>query len=61
MPSWLKIVSDISPVKWGILALEGSIWRGFNLSDMILPLTVLIAVGIFGFFIGVTILSRSDG
>ncbi len=61
MPSWMKIVSDISPVKWGILALEGSIWRGFNLIDMILPMAVLVGVGVFGFIIGVTILSRADG
>lgn len=61
MPSWLKSISHISPVKWSILALEGSIWRGFGFGDMILPLVVLVGVGVTGFIIGAMILSRSDG
>ena len=31
MPAWLRSFSSISPVKWGIYALEGAIWRNFNL------------------------------
>lgn len=61
MPSWLKSISHISPVKWSILALEGSIWRGFGIGEMILPLAVLVGVGVTGFVIGTMILSRSDG
>ena len=45
MPSWMLTLSHISPVKWGILALEGSIWRGFDMSDFFLPCGILIAVG----------------
>lgn len=45
MPAWMRTLSDISPVKWSILALEGAIWRGFSLSEMLLPCGVLLAFG----------------
>jgi len=45
MPAWMKTLSDISPVKWSILALEGAIWRDFSLSEMMLPCAVLLAFG----------------
>jgi ABC-2 type transport system permease protein len=46
-------LSDVSPVKWSVLALEGAIWRGFAAPDMLLPAGVLIAVGTFAFAAGV--------
>ncbi len=61
MPDWMLKVSHFSPVKWSILATEGAIWRGFSYSEMLLPLAVLISIGILGFTIGVTILSKADG
>ncbi len=61
MPSWLKAISNFSPVKWGIFALEGGIWRQFTLSEMMLPVGVLVGIGLAGYFLGVYILSRSDG
>ena len=34
MPDWLKAVSSISPIKWGILALEGAQYqRDFTLEN----------------------------
>lgn len=30
MPGWMQTASNFSPVKWGIYALEGAIWRGFR-------------------------------
>jgi hypothetical protein len=27
MPGFLRTASNFSPMKWGILALEGAIWR----------------------------------
>lgn len=30
MPSWMQKVSHVSPVKWGILSIEGAVWRGFT-------------------------------
>lgn len=60
MPRWLLTVSHISPVKWGILAIEGGIWRGFTFSDMMLPVGMLLLMGSLFFIIGVTVLSRFD-
>ncbi len=60
MPSWLGTISNFSPIKWSILALEGAIWRGFGWSEMITPLAILISIGVIGFAIGVTVLRRSE-
>ena len=59
MPSWMQTVSSFSPAKWSVVAAEGAIWRGYAFSDMLLPLGVLMAVGVLGFTIGVTILSKA--
>lgn len=53
MPHWMVIASNLSPVKWSILAMEGAIWRGFSLWEMLLPCAILSAVGILCFAIGV--------
>lgn len=59
MPPVLQTFSHFSPVKWGVLALEGAIWRGFSLTEMLLPCAVLIAIGAAGTIVGSTILSRA--
>jgi ABC-2 type transport system permease protein len=61
MPSWMRAVSDWSAVKWGILSVEGAVWRGFSWREMAFPLGVLLAVGVAGFAIGTRVLARSDG
>lgn len=53
LPSWMRTISHISPVKWCILALEGAIWRQFSFQEMLLPCGILIAVGVVFFVIGV--------
>jgi ABC-2 type transport system permease protein len=58
MPAWMQTVSNISPTKWNIVALEGAIWRGNSLVEMLLPCGVLIAIGLAGFGLGVRFLSR---
>jgi ABC-2 type transport system permease protein len=60
MPGWLLTISNFSPVKWSILAIEGGIWRGFTYSEMLLPVGMLLGIGILCYSVGVTILSRSD-
>jgi ABC-2 type transport system permease protein len=45
-------LSNVSPVKWGILALEGALWRGFTLGEMAVPCLVLLGVGVTGFAVG---------
>lgn len=52
MPAWMQAVGVISPIKWAILAIEGGVWRGFTLSEMVLPCTILIATGIVCFAVG---------
>jgi ABC-type multidrug transport system permease subunit len=53
MPGWMQVVSNVSPVKWGIFALEGAIWRGFSLSEMLLPCGILLGIGVVAFALGV--------
>jgi len=60
MPGWLLTISNFSPVKWGILAIEGGIWRNFSYSEMLLPVGMLLGIGAVCFIVGVTILTRTD-
>jgi ABC-2 type transport system permease protein len=53
MPSWLQKASYFSPMRWSVLALEGAIWRGFALREMLLPCGILIGVGVVCFALGV--------
>jgi ABC-2 type transport system permease protein len=58
MPAWMATVSNFSPVKWAVLAVEGAMWRGFALADMLLPCGILLAVGAAGFVLGTRNLKR---
>ena len=60
MPNIMRAISDFSPVKWSILALEGSIWRGFTPVEMLVPCAILIAIGAFCMAIGAAVLSRAS-
>ena len=60
MPSWMQKFSNISPVKWSILALEGGIWRNLTLTEMTRPLLILLAIGASAFIFGVAMLRRQD-
>ena len=55
MPPWMQTVSNISPVKWLILGMEGAIWRQFSISEMALPCGILLGVGVLFFALGVKI------
>jgi ABC-2 type transport system permease protein len=59
MPDFMQTLSTVSPVKWAVLALEGSIWRDFTWSEMLVPYAVLVAVGAVCFGIGTFVLSRA--
>lgn len=59
MPNFMKTLSDFSPAKWTVLALEGSIWRGFTLAEMLAPCAILLAVGAVCFALGGFVLSRA--
>ncbi len=60
MPAWTRPFSHISPVKWGILALEGAVWRNFTPLEMINPCLILLAIGTTAFLLGVAMLRRQD-
>jgi len=58
MPAWMATVSNFSPVKWAVLAVEGAMWRGFAFVDMLLPCGILLAVGATAFVLGTRNLKR---
>jgi ABC-2 type transport system permease protein len=60
MPSWLRRFGHFSPVKWGIYALEGAVWRNFAPTEIIGPCLVLLTIGLTSFLLGVAMLRRQD-
>jgi len=60
MPPWMQTASGVSPVKWGIVALEGSVWRGYSPAEMALPCAILASVGLVGFSIGWVLSKRLE-
>ena len=59
MPPWLLTASNFSPVKWGIYALEGAIWRGFTMAEMLPWCGLLAACGVACFALGVWRLQKT--
>jgi ABC-2 type transport system permease protein len=58
MPSWMKALSNASPVKWAILSMEGAVWRGSSLELMLGHCAVLVGIGAVCFAVGVKVFSR---
>jgi len=58
LPGWMQTASHLSPVKWGVLALEGAVWREFTWAEALVPWSVLLGIGAVGFLIGVIRLGR---
>ncbi len=52
LPAWMRTLSHISPVKWGILAMEGAMWRHFTFAELLPACAILVAVGVLAFSIG---------
>lgn len=59
MPQFMKSLSNFSPAKWSVLAMEGAIWRGFTLTEMIMPCAILLAVGAVCLTLGGMLLARA--
>jgi ABC-2 type transport system permease protein len=59
MPKWMAQIGVVSPVRWGILAIEGATWRGFTLPEMLLPCAILVSIGVVCFAIGTKTLRLS--
>jgi ABC-2 type transport system permease protein len=53
MPEWMQAIGNVSPVKWAILGLEGAVWRGFGLAELLWPCGILLAFGAICFAVGV--------
>lgn len=58
MPPWMQTASHASPIKWGILALEGIYWRQFSLAEMLLPCAILLGAGALFFTLGLLNMRR---
>jgi ABC-2 type transport system permease protein len=59
MPPFMKTLSDASPVKWAILALEAAIWRNYTLGELAIPWAILVAIGSAGLVMGLIVFQRS--
>lgn len=60
MPGWMQSLASFSPVKWAILAIEGPLWRGFGVSEMLMPCGVLLGVGAGTFAVGAGVFGRME-
>lgn len=52
MPKSLQQFSIVSPVRWSIQALDGAIWRGYSIGEMLTPCLVLLFIGGICFLVG---------
>ena len=59
MPAWLLSVSDFSPAKWSMLALEGATWRHFSYRELALPCGVLMGTALVALVSGAGLLART--
>jgi ABC-2 type transport system permease protein len=60
MPKWMADLSTVSPVRWGVWSLEGAVWRGLTLTQMLPAYAILLGVGVVAFAIGVVVLRRRE-
>jgi ABC-2 type transport system permease protein len=60
LPKYMVTVSRVSPFSWATTCLEGAMWRGYSVTDMALPASVLLGFGLVGFVIGVSSLRWSE-
>jgi ABC-2 type transport system permease protein len=58
MPPFLRTLSYGSPFRWAVAAIEGPFWRDTPVSEQVVPLVVLIAIGFLGWIIGARALWR---
>lgn len=60
MPGFLRTLSGFSPFSWSILAVEGAVWRGMGLAEMLPSILVLVALGVAGMVLGLARLRVGD-
>jgi ABC-2 type transport system permease protein len=59
MPAWLTTFGQVSPVSWGIVALEGALWRGFSYAELAPRCALLLGTGLVCFAVGSLRLRRA--
>ncbi|MBM4362839.1 MAG: ABC transporter permease, partial [Deltaproteobacteria bacterium] len=59
LPAWLQSVGLVSPVHWGIRALEAASFRGLGAAELVVPCAVLLGTGLAGFAGGLVLLRRA--
>jgi ABC-2 type transport system permease protein len=60
MPGFLRTLSAFSPFSWSILAVEGAVWRGMALEEVLPSILVLLALGLAGMVLGLARLRTGD-
>jgi ABC-2 type transport system permease protein len=58
LPKWVQTAASVSPFKWSTLAIEGATWRALTMGELLLPLGILLAMALAGFWFGLTGLRR---
>jgi ABC-2 type transport system permease protein len=61
LPEWLSGASQLSPVRWSMLALEGVLLRDFSLRELSMTLVALVSTGLASLALGGYALSRQRG
>lgn len=61
MPAWMKDAGMVSPIGWGLEALEGAIWRDYSAGQLALPCAVLVGIGVAGFAVGAKVFDWKGG
>ncbi len=52
MPAFMRTLSNVSPFRWTVAAIEGPFWRDTPISEQWFALVILVAIGAFGFLAG---------
>jgi ABC-2 type transport system permease protein len=58
MPEWLRGAGELSPVRWGLDALETALWKGGGARALAAPCAALLAVGGAGIALAALALER---
>ena len=58
LKGWMQTVSNFSPIKWAVYAMEGAIWRGLTPAEMLMPCGILVTIGVVGFLTGALLFRR---
>ena len=52
LADWMVSASQVSPIMWSVMVVEGGLWRGFDLHAMLQPCGILLACGTACFVAG---------